>query len=206
MEDKKSKPKSRYWAFIAYPESAPEDWKDILQKTGLSFAISPLHDSDKDPTEENKKPHWHIIAAWQNNTTQQAATKVSQSINGVNPISLNSPKGYYRYFTHKDNPDKFQYNEKEIITLNGFNIEDFIELTKSEVRGIKRKIQEFILQNGIIEYSDLMDFMLFEGTAEEYDIASNHTIFFDRYLSSRRNKGIIKPGLKCNPKTGEVIS
>ena len=38
--------KKRYWAMVLYPESAPENWKDLLQATGLQIAISPLHDKD----------------------------------------------------------------------------------------------------------------------------------------------------------------
>ena len=41
--------KKRYWAFVLYPESAPSDWKDILQSTGLVCAISPYHDKDINP-------------------------------------------------------------------------------------------------------------------------------------------------------------
>lgn len=45
----------RYWAFVLYPESAPENWKDILQETGLSCCVSPLHDKDTNPTGEAKR-------------------------------------------------------------------------------------------------------------------------------------------------------
>ena len=40
--------KKRYWAFVLYPESAPKNWKEILQQTGLSCCVSPLHDKDID--------------------------------------------------------------------------------------------------------------------------------------------------------------
>ena len=53
--------KNRYWTFLIYPESAPKDWKDILQQTFLPVAISPLHDKDLNADGEKKKPHYHII-------------------------------------------------------------------------------------------------------------------------------------------------
>ena len=209
------KTKARSWAFIIYPESAPENWKEILQKTGVAFAISPLHDSDKDPTEEDKKPHWHVIALWGNTTTGLAVKRISDSVNAPIPIPLNGVKGYYRYFTHKDNPEKFQYDEKEIQTLNGFNIADIVELTKSEVSEIKRKLQKYIRENSIIEYSDLMDYLMEEEMVTEYDVASGHTYFFDKYISSRRNKqkeAIAQQYMKnrfpsnVDPETGEILS
>ena len=35
--------KGRNWAFVMYPESMPQNWFERLEKTGLPFAISPLH-------------------------------------------------------------------------------------------------------------------------------------------------------------------
>jgi len=188
MNWKNSKTKARYWAFVMYPESAPENWRDILQKTGLGFAISPLHDSDKDPTEEDKKSHWHVIAVWGNPTTGSAALKVSASVNAVVPVPLNSVKGYYRYLTHKDNPEKHQYAEEEIQHLNGFNILDFVDNTRSEVIAIKRRVQLLIRDNAITEYAELMDFLLDQDMTEEYDVASSNTHFFDKYITSGRHR------------------
>lgn len=61
--------KKRYWAFVLYPESAPENWKEILQQTGLSCCVSPLHDKDINPTGEPKKAHYHIILCYSGPTT-----------------------------------------------------------------------------------------------------------------------------------------
>jgi len=211
MSWKNEKAKARAWAFIVYPESAPENWKEILQSTGLPIAISPLHDSDKDPTEENKKPHWHVIAQWGNTTTGKAVKRITDRINAPTPIPLNGVSGYYRYFTHKDNPEKFQYDEKEIQTINGFNITDLVEMKKSEVIMVKQKVQTFIIEHGITEYAVLMDYLLSEDLTIEYDVVSSHTYFFDKYISSRRN--MLKEGntqynvpTNVDPKTGEVLS
>ena len=39
--------KSRYFTFLLYPESIPEDWLLKLELIGVPMAISPLHDQDK---------------------------------------------------------------------------------------------------------------------------------------------------------------
>jgi len=193
MPEKKSsgkqQQKSRNWAFVAYPDSVPADWKEILKQTGVQFAISPLHDKDIDPNEDEKKPHWHIIMAWGNgSTTYNVAERVAKSINGTIPIALAQIRGYYRYLTHKDNPEKFQYDEKNIITFNGFSILDFVELTKSEVHIIKKSLISLIQDNDYIEYVDFIDHLLFSGTPEQFDVGSQNTLFFNHYLTSRRNK------------------
>ena len=207
---KNEKSKARAWAFITYPESAPENWKEILQKTGIEFAISPLHDSDKDPTEEDKKPHWHVIALWGNTTTGATARKITESVNAPLPIPLNGVKGYYRYFTHKDNPEKFQYDEKDIQTLNGFNIVDLVELKRSEVNEVKKRLLHMIEENDIVEYRGLLLHLLSEDLATEFDVASSHTIFIDKYITSRRN--MLKEArmngyelVKVDQETGEVL-
>lgn len=180
--------KKRYWAFVLYPESAPEDWCQKLRETGLQCAISPLHDKDVNPDGESKKPHWHVIAAYDGPTTYNNVKTLTSSLNAPSPQPLAQIRGYYRYFTHKDNPEKYQYDENDISTINGFNIADYCELTKSEVMTVKRKLQQLIRDLDLIEYSDFMDYLMDNDCVTEYDVASNNTYFFERYICSRRNK------------------
>lgn len=180
--------KKRYWAFVLYPESAPENWRELLQQTGLQCVISPLHDKDLDPDGNPKKAHHHIILAYSGPTTYNAVRSLTESLKQPIPQALEQVRGYYRYLTHKDNPEKAQYSEDDIETINGFNIADFVELTKSEVNAYKRKLQELIIQADIVEYCDFMDFLLDNEMWTEYDIGSNNTYFFEKYISSRRNK------------------
>jgi hypothetical protein len=179
--------KSRNWAFVVYPESAPENWKEILQLTGVEYAISPLHDSDKDPTEEDKKAHWHVIASWQNGTTTENVIKgITDSVSAPMPIALQSVKGYYRYFTHKDNPEKYQYEESEIQTINGFNILNYSDMSRHELDVIIMKIQDYIRENELYEYSKLIDKLKDSEMIAEWSIARSQTYFFSTYLRSRR--------------------
>lgn len=180
--------KKRNWAFIVYPESLPEDWKTILRESGLQCAISPLHDKDIDPTGEVKKPHYHIVAVYSGPTTYNGVKDFTDRLNAPAPQALEQVRGYYRYLTHKDNPEKAQYNENEIETINGFNILDFVEMTKSEVLSIKRELQTLIRDADILEYSDFMDLLQDSEMTEQYDVASCNTYFFEKYISSRRNK------------------
>lgn len=190
MSDKKSSNKNfkkRNWAFVLYPESAPDNWIEQLQKTGLQCAISPLHDKDLDPTGEQKKAHFHIIATYSGPTSFNVVKALTESLNCPIPQALEQVRGYYRYLTHKDNPDKYQYDGNDIRTLNGFNISDFIELSKSEVNEIKRSLQKLIRERDIIEYATLMDYLLDTTSFLEYDVASSNTYFFDKYIASRRH-------------------
>ena len=188
--------KKRNWAFVLYPESAPENWRELLQQTGLQCVISPLHDKDLDPDGNPKKAHHHIILVYSGPTSFNVVKQLTESLNQPIPQALEQVRGYYRYLTHKDNPEKAQYSEDDIETINGFNIADFVELTKTEVNAYKRKLQKLIIQLDIVEYCDFMDFLLDNEMFTEYDIGSNNTYFFEKYISSRRNKlkGAIKKG------------
>jgi hypothetical protein len=182
--------KKRNWAFVLYPESAPADWRDRLQKTGLQCAISPLHDKDINPTGDPKKPHYHVILVYSGPTAFNVVKRLTEDLRQPIPQALEQVRGYYRYLTHEDNPEKAQYDKKDIETINGFDIREFVEMTKSEVIRYKREIQAFIRDNYLTEYSDLMDALLDAGEvmADHYEVAANNTLFFDRYLSSRRYK------------------
>lgn len=179
--------KKRNWTFVLYPESAPPDWRELIKISGLMAAVSPLHDKDVNPTGEAKKAHYHVLLVYSGPTTYNAVAKFTSSLNATVPQALESVRGMYRYFTHKDNPEKYQYQESEISSLNGFNIADLVELTKSEVNEIKARILKLIRDVDLVEYAGLVDFLVDNGMMAEYDVAINNTFFFNTYITSRRN-------------------
>lgn len=184
--------KKRNWAFVLYPESAPTDWFDRLKQSGLMGAISPLHDKDLNADGEPKKAHYHIILVYGNTTTFNNVKSLTDSLNQPIPQALEQIRGYYRYLTHKDNPEKYQYSDSDIVTFGGFDISDFVEMTKSEVTKYIKEIHAFVRDNDITEYSDLCDMLIDAGLEELYEVAINHTLFVNSYISSRRNKHTLK--------------
>lgn len=180
--------KKRHWSFVIYPESLPTDWLDYLKQTHIEISVSPLHDKDINPTGEIKKPHYHCIIVFSGPTTFNTVKSILEPLNCPIPIPLESVKGMYRYFTHKDNPEKAQYNEVDIIHLNGFNPKSFIEISASELLEYKSLIVRMIVENDILEYSDLVESCILSENREIRDVVLNHTIFFNSYLCSRRNK------------------
>lgn len=180
--------KKRNWAFVLYPESAPKDWREQLAKSGIQCAVSPLHDKDLDPTGNPKKPHYHVILVYGNPTTYNNVKGFTNGQLGQTiPQPLEQVRGYYRYLTHEDNPEKVQYSKADIQTINGFAIQDFVELTRSEVGKITREIVQLIRDNNITEYSVLMNILMDagDGMTEHYEVARTNTLFFKSYLTSR---------------------
>lgn len=180
--------KKRNWAFVCYPESLPDNWQDILIESGVPFAISPLHDRDMNPDNTEKKPHYHIILNYDNTTTYNNVVRFLEPFNCPIPQPLESIRGYYRYLTHKDNPEKFQYDESDIVCFNGFDSSNFTELTQSQIENIKYEIINFIIDNNIYEYADLIEVLHNEETINMWKVATTNTMFFNHYITSRRHR------------------
>lgn len=179
--------KGRLWGCVGYPETLPTDWLDKLSETGLQIAISPLHDKDTNPTGEPKKEHYHIIFCYDGPTTFNHVKELCDSLNMTIPIKLESLRGMYRYHLHLDNPEKYQYDDRDRILLNGFDTSTVNELTTTEVNKILKDLQCFIRDNFIFEYADLMDLLLENDLINMHDVALRHTIFLNTYITSRRN-------------------
>lgn len=179
--------KKRNWGAVIYPESAPKDWIEILTLKGLSFAVSPLHDKDINPTGEEKKAHYHIIMCFPGPTTDKTVNDIIvKELGQPIAIPLESVRGYYRYFTHKDNPEKYQYNSNDIQLFNAFDVTDI--MNNFEVFQSLREIQTLIIENEILEYCDLLDFLMMHDKPELWNVASSHTLLLNTYITSKRHK------------------
>lgn len=181
--------KSRYWAGVIYADSAPEDWIDQLEQTGLPCAISPYHNLDINPTGEPKKPHWHIILCWDGPTTYKCARRiVCDMLHAPSPMKIEHVGGYYRYLTHEDNPEKEQYDKNQIRLLNGFCIEDYTTESEREIDAVNDYVLTWIQLRKIYEYADLIDTLREAGETQALRFSRRNTIYLKAYLDSKRYK------------------
>ena len=112
--------RNRGFAFVLYPDSAPENWRSIIDEFHVAWAESPLHDLDVDPgTGALKKPHWHIVLNFDSVKSLDQVKKLIEPLHGTIPIPLNSVRGMVRYFAHLDNPEKYQDLQ---IRVSGWNV------------------------------------------------------------------------------------
>ena len=181
--------KGRNWAFVVYPESLPSNWEEIITNTGLPMAFSPLHDKDINPDGEQKKAHYHVICYYENATTSRAVKEyVTDKLNGTIPIKLESMVGMYRYHLHLDNSEKYQYDDRDRRFFNGFDVNKVDVFTYTEISKILRQVQQFIIENKILEYADLLDILLDNELFTMWDVARNNTLLLNTYITSRRYK------------------
>ena len=185
--------KKRNWTFILYDDSASSDWEEFLNSTGVPY-IYAYHDLDINPDGSPKEPHYHVMICFDGpvtyNTIKEYASRVGAKNDIVYPVG--SVRGMVRYYCHKDNPEKHQYSEDILQCRNGFDPKDYFALTVSQIKAFKRKVIEFIIDNDITEYADLIDSLMFSDHVDMFDIASQNTFFFTQYIKSRRSLNINK--------------
>lgn len=193
--------KARFFTGIVYPDSAPEDWIDQLRDSLREFLISPLHTPD--PIEDwetgaikTKKPHWHVMYCHGNSVGAKPVREILPDWM-VLPASdfafmVGSYRNLSRYFIHLDQPDKQQFSGKpeELLTiLNNFPLDLSKELTKSEKRQLKIQLWNFVRQNSITEYAELLDAL---GDLQEWDMfemAFDNQSKIEGYIRSQRHHG-----------------
>lgn len=179
----------RSWAFVMYPESMPDNWREIIQETGLPMAISPLHDKDINPDGEEKKAHYHVICYYENATTyNNVKTNICDRLNATIPQKLESMRGMYRYHIHIDNPEKYQYDDRDRQFFNGFDIDMANKLTRNEILKLLIEIYQFCKDNDITEYKDLVHVLIENDLRQMLDVISFNTLPVKCYLESARYK------------------
>lgn len=176
--------KSRFWTFFVYLDSAPENWIELIQDTGVPFCVSPYHDQDVNPDGSIKKAHYHVIVAFDGPTTKKNIIDTfTNPLNTLEPKKVVSLRGMYRYLCHLDNPEKAQYDLKDIQSFNSFEI----SLTDTEILVVKSKIIDFIDSNDICTYYELVNSYLSSGDMDYFRVVSNNVYFFSNYIRSRKD-------------------
>lgn len=178
------KGRTRNFVTVVYPESAPENWQEILSEQFVPAFISPLHCDDVNPTGEIKKEHYHVIIMFDSTKTLEQAKEIFAKISGVGCEKVNSLRGYARYLCHLDNPEKAQYNVENVRCLCGADYTATIGLVTDKYKAIK-EICNYCKENNIRSYSDILDY----ASEERYDwfrvLCDNGTVVVKEYLKSR---------------------
>lgn len=182
----KSEMKKRNWTFELYDDSCASDWEEYLISTGVPFAYA-YHDKDFTEIGEPKKPHYHVLICYDGPTTYNSVKELADRVKSANGVvqPVGSVRGIIRYFCHLDNPDKYQYPEDIVQCRNGFDPKNYFSLTVSQQKAFKRKVTQFIRDNDIEEYAELIDVLLDTDEMDMYDIASQNTFYFTQYIKSR---------------------
>ncbi len=190
MSNNNGQGRTRSWTFFVYPESAPENWREILNELHVQWVESPLHDKDIDPdTGEFKKAHWHILMMFPTVKSYEQILEITEKLNSPIPQKAMSAKGVVRYMLHLDNPEKYQYDKSELKAYGGADITELLKPSSAEKREMLIQIKEIIHEYDIKEYIDLLD-VLEKIDLDLMDFAFNNTIAFNSMVRSNRYRNI----------------
>ncbi|MEI4283950.1 replication protein [Tetragenococcus halophilus] len=156
MNKMKKDTRTRNWAFVVYPESAPEKWRELIDENHVPWIESPLHDKDMNSDGTVKKSHWHILIMFDGKKSYEQVKEITNQVKASNPQKVANTKGMVRYFAHVDNPEKYQYDKKAIIGHVGADVASFFELTIAQKEEILEEIEDFVLENDITTFSYLI--------------------------------------------------
>lgn len=140
----KARARSRTWMVVAYPESMPENWKEILADLKCRVFVSPLHDSDKNADGELKKPHYHVLILFDSVKSVSQVAEISDRLNSPRPQKMDNARGAARYLCHLDNPEKVQYPCDKVQCFGGA---DFLEI-------IGRSCDKYLMVRQMMDFVD----------------------------------------------------
>lgn len=111
-----------------------------------------LHNKDtfidiKDNQEKTKKPHYHIIVGTNEDSRTAKKTLQNVFVTISEKVRINNVKNltkFMRYLTHKDNSEKHQYNDEEIITNNLELYSESIAMPLHKITDTDKLLNQFI--------------------------------------------------------------
>lgn len=177
----------RWWALEVYPESASENWQQLLN--GYKWAMSPLHDKDTNDDGTPKKAHWHLAVYFPNKAYYHEVVELAFALSKMKHVQpIKNLQGMIRYFAHLDNAEKYHYDPKDIKGFGGFDVAKYLQ-TSTDIDELMREIETYIRQNYVTEYADLVDLSsdLHDEHPEWHKCITTHTIHFKAYISSKRH-------------------
>lgn len=184
--------RSNVWAFIIYPDdNLPNDYLSIINNWHIPCLLSPIHDLDLNGDETEKKKHIHLMLYFGvgANKSFKQVKLYSDQLNGSNPIIINCTNAMIRYFIHKDNPEKHQYDINDIMSFSGFEYKQAFEnyTTDEELYSV---IEDFIFTNCIFNYADLLNGLKEHNMFYECSFVRKHVNHFIHCLNGVYQKTI----------------
>ena len=169
--EKKNRRGTRHkvWTFIFYPESADEDWREIMDEMGLPICVSPLHDRDtwtkrdekKNPKHkegELKKPHWHGLVEYPNPTTYEQVVEDFAFIKSKSVKYAKNKAAMALYLCHLASPDKARYAVDEVQEFGGADYKDWMAEIEN-VHATMKEMRSWLKANVAIHKWELTEFL-----------------------------------------------
>ena len=191
--------RTRNWTFVLYEDSAPENWKELLDEEHIEWVESPWHDKDLNADGQPKKKHKHILLLF------GGVKVITDKLHSPIPQRVHNAKAMVRYMAHLDNPEKAQYNPADIVAHGGVDLAELLRPSSSERYTLIKEMIDYVKQENVCEFQDLMDY----AAANRFDdwfplLCDNSAYVVGQYIKSQRHRTQCCPP-RIDPNTGEII-
>lgn len=181
--------RARNWTIVLYPESAPENWRDIIDELHIEWVESPLHAYDADATGELKKEHYHVLLMFGGVKAFEQVRELTEQLNCPIPQRCHNAKALVRYMAHLDNPDKHQYSVGDIMSHGGVDIAELLRPSSSERYELIGAMCEYIRDNHITEFQDLVDWAMSNERDTWFPLLCDNSAYIvGQYIKSQRHR------------------
>lgn len=204
MPKAKTQVRTRNFATVVYPESAPDNWQDILTQQFVPAFISPLHDNDINPGGEVKKAHYHVMLMFDGVKTFEQAQSIFSLIGGVGCEVVQSMRGYARYLCHLDNPEKAQYSQDDVRTMCGADYASAIGLATDKYKALG-EMQDFCEKYNVVSFYLLSRYARTHRTDWYRILCDCGSVYMREYLKSKQWSQSQEMDEIIDPETGEVL-
>ena len=139
---KRKNTRSRNWKGILYPESAPDNWEELIEESCMDVLVSPLHDKDTNRNGELLKPHRHVLLLGSAIMSRATAADIMEAWGVV--VQRQSPKPGIqdnfkvtnkvteaRYLCHLDSRTKYQYSPDDVLAFGNIDYNRLIRRKSS---------------------------------------------------------------------------
>lgn len=194
--------RARVWTFILYPDSIPDNFKEILEGETTPQAdialvptfISPCHDKDMAEPGKGwnntpyKKPHYHAMVMFSQVKSYKQVLAMVKPLGASHVSQVHSTQAMIRYFIHADHNDKAPYKREDIKSFNGADIDNVFAQNDREINGVLKTLIELIDDNDITEYHVLVKLCMSPDYFDTYFpmISGKYQFFVLNFIRSKR--------------------
>lgn len=186
-DEKRAGKRARAWTAVVYPDSAPENWQEILADQLVECLISPLHDKDIEPTGEIKKAHYHLVLSFKNPTGFDKAKEVFKAVNAVIPPEFQSRvkdfKQMARYLCHLDQPNKHRYEISDVVSIGAIDYAMFV-MSAADEDALLDEICDFIDTHAFISFSKFCRYVRLEKPEWRQMVYHKCSFFIREYMKA----------------------
>lgn len=195
--------KARYWWAVLYPENMIEDWEALLPEVlQLPFAYC-IHDDDlekefEDQTQQKRKTHVHLMVAFSNTTTYKHVMEILSLLNAPGKKAFNKVEAVrgirhaYEYLIHNTEASKRdgkkQYEPKERITGNNFDIGAYEQISSSDKLKMSKDICNYIVEHDISNFADLYMAVISCFDDNYFEILQTYSGFYERLIKGNYHR------------------